>query len=198
MALCTQDDVEKLLQIDFGANPDDSVTQYIAQADAMVVSYCGQELEAAASLTVTLEADSHTPWLFLPRFPVTAVNSVTEDDTLLTVTDEYVWYANGKLRRMAGDFEYWWSQLPDAVAVDYDAGYATIPDDVVLASATLAAELFKQGARFSAHGVNPVQSVALDGSDTITYASSTAVTSSPFTVQGIVAQLLAPYRRRLL
>jgi len=196
MPLCTQDDVEKLLQIDFGADPDASVAQYIAQADAIVVSYCGQELEAGASLTATLEADPGQTWLFLPRFPVTAINSVTENATVLTVTDEYRWYQDGRLRRMAGDFDSWWWTGPDGVVVDYDAGYSTIPADVTLAAATLAADLFRQGAAFAAHGVNPVKSVALDGSDTITYDTLTA--TGEFSLGRAVAVLLAPYRRRTL
>ena len=197
MPLCTQDDVEKLLQIDFGANPDDTVTQYIAQADALVTAYCGQSLESASGIEETLEAEQDQAYLVLGRFPVTAVASVVEDGTTLVVTDEYVWYEDGRLRRMYGDYAGSWSMLPNSIVVTYTAGYVTIPADVTLAAATLAADLFRQGAAFSAHGVNPVKSVALSGSDTITYDVS-AVGQEPVTVRGAVAAILAPYRKRPL
>jgi len=200
MPLCTQDDVEKLLQIDFGNTPDDSVTQYIAQATAAVVGYVGQELEEAAGLVATLEADVPVTYLFLPRFPVTAVASVVEDGLTLTTPDEYKFYESGALRRVAGQFDFRWSTYVDAVVVTYTAGYSTIPDDVVLATATLAAALFRQGAAFAAHGTSgPVKTITLQGSDSVSYDTSTAVMGAAGSVdEAAVKQLLAPYRVRPL
>jgi hypothetical protein len=196
MPLCTQDDVEKLLQIDFGADPDASVAQYIAQADALITAYCGQSLESSET-TETLEAEQDQSYLILSRFPVTAVASVVEGDVTLTTPDDFHWYTDGRIRRLYGTYDGSWSTYPDSVVVTYTAGYSTIPADLVLASATLAAALFRQGAAFAAHGVNPVKSVALDGSDTIVYDTS-AVSQEPVRVQGSVAAILSPYRKRTM
>jgi len=198
--LCTQADVEKLLQIDFGNDPDDSVAQYIAQATAAIETYCGQRLEADTGLVVTLQAQTASTWMFLPRFPVTDVTSVVEDGVTLTTSDEYRWYENGQVRRVTGQFDALWSAYLDAIVVTFDAGYATVPDDVVLACATVAAALFRQGAAFAAHGTaGPVSSVALAGSDTITYDTSRAVLNMAGSVEdAAIKSLLGPYRQRPL
>lgn len=212
MTLATQADVEKLLQVDFGADPDDSVAQYLAQADAAIANYCGQKLAWEAGLVEAFDGPDNTNWYVLPRFPVTGITSVVEDDDTLTVTDEYLWEEDGRVRRMNGELAWHWSRYPDANVVTYDAGYGTgapspyddVPDDLVLVAAGYAAALFKHGAQWAAHGVEgPVKSVALQGSDTITYDNSAA--SKALADQGGVPaltegqkMLLAPYRRRLL
>lgn len=212
MTLATQADVEKLLQVDFGADPDASVAQYLAQADAMIASYCGQKLTWESGIVDTWSAESNEPVRVLSRFPITAVTSVVEDDVTLTVDDEYVWSAkNGTIRRVSGSFDWVWSTYVNANVVTFSAGYGTgapspyddVPDDLVLVAAGLAASLFRHGAAWAAHGVDgPVKSIALDGSDTITYDTSQANAessnaSAPTLTEG-QKMLLAPYRRRLL
>lgn len=196
--LCTQDDLEKLLQIDFGNTPDDTATQYIAQATAAVVGYCGQELEEGSGIVETHQANRDDTYLIVDRFPVTAVASVVEDGVTLTYPDDYRWYGAGHIRRVSGDYNWRWSDLVDAIVVTYTAGYATIPDDVVLATATIAGALFRYGAAFAEHGVKGIESVSLDGSDAITYAKRTASSDPSFEVGAGIKTLLAPYRRRSL
>lgn len=198
MALCTQEDVEKLLQIDFGNNPDDTITQAIAQATAAVEAYCNQTLETAAG-EVTLEATGAETYLFIPRFPVTAVASVVEDDVTLTVTDQYLWYSDGRLRRVAGSFDAYWSQYANSVVVNYTAGWVTVPDDLILAAAEVAANIFKYGAAFASQGAVPIKSVTLDGSDSITYNSAATVEAAASdSLTPRIKRLLTPYVRRQL
>lgn len=196
--LCTQADIEKLLQITFGNQPDDTITQAIEQASTIVESYCGQALEESTD-TATLEAGRGDTWLFLPRHPVTDVSSVVEDGDTLTVTDDYRWYEDGRLRRMSGDYETSWSTLPDAITVEFTAGWSTIPNDVVLVTAELAAGIFTKGVVFAAQGPVPIKSVALDGSDSVSYDTklvSDLTGSDPATKR--LKRLLGPYRVRNL
>lgn len=201
--LMTQADLEKHLQIDVTAEPDPVIESYIAQADAMITAYCGQDLNYDSAITETFEATTTTPWHILDRFPVSAIASVEEDDVALTVTDDYLFYPDGRLRRVSGSADWYWSGLPNACTVVYSSGYGSaasvpydaVPDDLVLACTILAAALFRQGAAYAAHGANPVKSVSLDGSDTITYDTS-AANQEPVEIGGPVAALLAPYRRR--
>lgn len=210
MTLATQDDLEKLLQVDFGANPDASVAQYLTQADAAIANYCGQPLTYDASVVDTFEGRGDSPTHVLERGFVSAVASVVEDGDTLTVTDEYLWYTDGRLRRVSGAFDWYWSKYANGVVVTYSAGYGAgaaspydvVPDDVVLVAAGYAASLFKQGAHWAAHGVEgPVKSVALDGSDTITYDTAQANKTDQTTVPSLSPgqmMLLAPYMRRAL
>lgn len=81
--------------------------------------------------------------LVLPRWPVTAVASVTllhddrEDEVLSEGTDaDYVWSASGILTRIGA----WWPHHPRLIQVVYTAGYASITAGVKRIALRLAAE----------------------------------------------------------
>lgn len=72
-------------------------------------------------------------YFYLPRWPVTAVTTVVEDDATLTEdTDFSVDYANGILKRMGGLL---WSTTEGELVVTYAAGYESVPADIALACA---------------------------------------------------------------
>jgi len=200
--LATLTQLEKHLQTDLGADTDGYVAEYLAQAQAACESYCRQPLEWAASIVDTFE-DAGT-WHQLSQFPVTGVTSIVEDTYTLTVTDEYLWYSDGRLRRVAGSVDWRWTTNPNGVVVTFDAGYGTgapvetIPPDLSLAIVTYAAALFRHGAAYAADGAKPIKSITLEGSDTIQY----AVASEPLTEQPLLGQrskqLLGPYMRRIM
>lgn len=200
--LITQADLEKHLQIDVTAEPDAVVTQYIAQAQAAAEAWCKQPLEHA-TVTEIFEVDQWEQWHVTDRFPITAVTSITEDDTLLTVTDEYLFYQDGRLRRVSGTQDSSWSMLPNGVTVVYTAGYGTgapdpfdtVPNDLILGIVTICGDLFRFGARYAAHGAVPIKSVQLEGSDTITYAVE-ADSRQPGELTDAAKNLLAPFVRR--
>ncbi len=204
MALITQADLETYLQIDITDEPDARVTEYIAQAQAAAEAWCNQPLEHA-SVTEIFEVDQWEQWHVLARFPVTAITSVTEDDTVLTVTDEYLTYEDGRLRRVNGVLDSSWSMYPNGVTVVYTAGYGAAapagftdtPDDLVLAIVTICGDLFRYGAAYAAQGAIPIKSVQLEGSDMIAYAVETD-RRQPGELTAAVKTLLSPYMRRLM
>ncbi len=204
MALITQADLEKHLQIDVTSEPDAIVTQYIAQAQAVAEGWCNQPLEHA-SVTEIFEVDQWESWYVTDRFPITAVTSVTEDSTVLTVDTQYKSYEDGRLRRLNGTQDSSWSMLPNGVTVIYTAGYGsgapsgftTVPPDLVLAIVTICGDLFRYGAVYAAQGAVPIKSVQLEGSDTITYAVETDRRQSG-ELSKAVKNLLSPYVRRLM
>ena len=53
MALCTQGDVEKSLQIDVSAEPDAAVTFYIENAEAAIKVYLDRDTLESAAVTET-------------------------------------------------------------------------------------------------------------------------------------------------
>lgn len=100
-------------------------------ATGMIDAETGQTLEHGA---VTSELDgTGTTVLLLPRWPVTAVSSVTVIDDLdeapktLVEDDDYRWSSYGRLRRRRCR----WPCIERAVEVVYTAGWDPIPDDVV-------------------------------------------------------------------
>ncbi len=86
--------------------------------------------------------------------PLTTVNSVTEDGVVLTVDSDYkvdtrlatitrVWGADTSALRK------WSIGRKDAIVVDYDAGYGTVPNPITFVCARVAARIFLEGAAFA-------------------------------------------------
>lgn len=184
MALCTQLDVEQKLQWDITSEPDAVITALIADAQALIETEIGRTVESA-SRTETFDGGRWS--LFLKWWPVTAVTSVTEDGTLLTVTTEYLWYERGKLIRTAGGYQKAWSNgKPQSIAVVYTGGYLTGTHDMELEAlgslcAEVVARAFKKGAdnaALPAGASGQIASVTLAGSDSVTYTDSSGATAT--------------------
>ncbi len=204
MALITQLNLERALQIDVTAEPDPTVAEYIAHAQAVAEGWCKQLLEHA-TVTEVFEVDQWESWYVTDRFPVTAVTSVTEDDTLLTVTDEYLFYEDGRLRRVNGALDSSWSMFPDAVTVVYTAGYGsgapspfdTPPDDLVRGITQICVDMWRYAAQYAAQGAVPVSQVQLEGSDSLQFKVATHPIQ-PGDLSDAVKTLLSPFVRRLM
>ncbi|KKK70624.1 hypothetical protein LCGC14_2922120 [marine sediment metagenome] len=203
MALTTITDLEAYLATTFTGDDIGRVTDtWLPQAQAAAEKWCNQALEHA-SVTEIFEVDQWESWHVLDRFPVTAITSVTEDSDLLTVTDKYLTYEDGGLRRVNGVLDSSWSMLPDAVTVVYTAGYGSAapagftdtPAYLVLAIVSIAADLVERAGLFEKLGVVPIKSVQLEGSDTLTYAVN-ADPRKPGELTAAEKNLLSPYVRR--
>ncbi len=203
MALTTITDLEAHLATTFTGDDITRVTdEWLPQAQAAAEAWCQQPLEHA-TVTEVFEVDQWEQWHVTDRFPVTAITSVTEDDDLLTVTDQYLTYEDGRLRRVNGSLDSSWSMFPNGVTVVYTAGYGTgapagfttTPPDLVLAIVSTASDLVERAGLFEKLGVIPIKQIQLEGSDTLTY----AVTSDPRKPGELTAaekNLLSPYVRR--
>ncbi len=203
MALTTITDLEAHLATTFTGDDITRVTDtWLPQAQAQAETWCKQALEHA-SVTEVFEVDQWEQWYSTDRFPITAVTSVTEDDDVLTVTDEYLFYADGRLRRVSGDLDQSWSKYPDGVTVVYTAGYGsgapspydTVPPDLVLAIVSIAADAVERAAVYAVGSV-PIKQVQLEGSDSVTYNVDTM--RKPGELSDAVKTLLSPYVRRLM
>ena len=194
MALCTQLDVEQKLQWDITAEPDTTVAALIADAQAHIEAEAGRTLESA---TREETFDGGRVSIFLKNWPVTAVASVTEDGTALTVSDDFKFYENGKLIRVSGDYQVAWKTLKrQAIDVAYTGGFDTPDHDSQLEHlgsicAEVVARAFRLGAKNAAvpvtAGAGGVQSVTIDGRGTISYATGGGET---LTLQGGIGQFV--------
>lgn len=197
MALITQADVENALHLADDALDGTDVALWISQAQAIAEAWCRQELEYAAAVTDTFEVDGWDPWWELDRFPVTAITSVTVDDTALTSTEYRLYPADGRIRRLSAGIEQTWSRWVDGNVVVYSAGYGsgapspydTVPPNMVLGIAQIAGIL--RTASPSTPGA--VKQVSLDGSDSITYAVKDG--ESEILMPQSVKMLLGPWRK---
>lgn len=182
MALCTQADVEKKLQWDITAEPDAVITSLIADAQAMIEGEMGRALESGSHI----DTFNGREWsVFLTHWPVTAVATVVEDGVTLTVDDDYRWYTSGKLVRVSGTSQiYWPSYLPASLVVTYTGGYTAGSKELEhLGSicAEVVARAFRKGAAnaaIPAGATGAIQSVSLEGSDSVTYASESGGTAT--------------------
>jgi hypothetical protein len=203
LTLCTQADVEFKLQWDITSEPDSTVTDLIADAQALIEAEVGRTLESASRAETF---DGGPVALFLKYFPVTAVTSVSEDGDVLTSAD-YAFKENGRLIRTGttGYQTYWRTYKPQSIDVDYTGGYVSPDHDQQLEHlgslcAEVVARAFRKGAANAsvpADAAGAIQSVTLAGSDTVTYATGGGGTA---TVDGGLSQfvyLLEDERRQL-
>lgn len=118
-----------------------------------------QTFELVTSDTVDLSG-TYDPVLTLPEQPVVAVNSVTFDGTLLTAS-QWELLPHGRLFRTgttASDRKHHaagtWGGPLYTVTVDYDHGWATVPEDVkgVVLAASARAWANPQGALYESVG----------------------------------------------
>ncbi len=170
MALCTQADVEKFLQIAFGSVPEEVADYLIEGADGLIFDELGFDPQLQADL-VEIHDPSHTFDLWVRRPPIGAVNSVLIDGTALAATAFVVYLEDedrsGLIRRIDGQR---WSSKLRGIVVDYDAGYLTVPFPLRDASVKIVARAFEKGVGFAADGHTPgVTSVSLAGSDSISW-----------------------------
>lgn len=170
MALSTQADVEKFLQIKFGSMPEDVADYLIEGADGLIIDYLGFDPQAEADL-IEIHDPSHTFDLWVRRPPIGAVNAVTIDGIALPSSSFVVYLEDedrsGLIRRIDG--ARWHSRLR-GISVDYDAGYPVIPTPLRDGSVRIVARAFEKGVGFAADGHTPgVLSVSLAGSDSITW-----------------------------
>lgn len=94
----------------------------LMQAEALVRNFCGWHIAPERTETVTLRGNRGTA-LMLPSLLVTAISSVADGETDLTVEDDYTWSPAGVLTRGG----YW---STDVVTVEMTHGYEDPPAEV--------------------------------------------------------------------
>lgn len=181
MTFCTQADVEKRLQWDITAEPEDVVTTLITAAQALIESETDRTLESTARVE---KFDGSYHEIYLTHWPVTAIASVTEDGTTLTVDDDYVFDELGRLVRVSNGIpKDWQNRKVLGVEVTYTGGFLTGTHDLQLEHlrsicTEVVARAFRQGAANAVvpagAGLGGISEVKLDGSDTVKYSAGGA------------------------
>jgi len=139
MALCTVSDVEAIVQIDFSSTLETSITNnIIPYVDKIIKTYLGYDIEDG-DYTETTFGDNLRE-IQVKHIPVNSISSITEDGNSLTKGNEndYVFHSNGRIERVLGR---WSGAKPKNITITYNAGYATIPEDIRFTSARISARI---------------------------------------------------------
>ena len=141
MALITTSDLATYIGV---ASVDPTRGQLlIDKVSQTIKNYCLSSLELVNNDVYTVVFDRASDVILLPDGPIVNVDSVTEAGVLLTVDVDYYVAGTRTLRRIGGVgvTQTWpypyvsvpmrpWAIAPKKTVIQYDHGYATIPDDV--------------------------------------------------------------------
>ena len=139
MALCSFSDVEAIVGIDFSSTVQTSITNnFIPYSDKIIKTYIGYEIEQTNHTEVLFGNNMRE--LSLINLPINSITSIVEDGQTLTEGNEndFVVHPNGRLERV---LSRWSGSKPRNITVVYNAGYATIPEDIRFTSARISARM---------------------------------------------------------
>lgn len=189
--LCSVADLEKFLQLTISDTA--AAEAAIDEASAAIRNYTRQTITEVTGDVLTLTVLPVRELILLPELPVTAVASVVEDGTNLTVGDAWRWTAEGILQRVGS----YWNDGWQKVVVTYSHGYATVPDDIKAVAVRAAARRYQAGLRAaSVSGVSGVQAYTIpDESQTFSPESGP---NSSMMLGASAAIILLPSEQRIL
>lgn len=150
MAITTLSNVKTYMRISVSTF-DTNLTALVSQVDKLIKTYLGRNIEAQTGIVEYHDGDG-TDEIHLNEWPSITITSVHDDvernfnsDTLIASTDYFVDDPSGIL--ILFNEESHFQSGKQNVKVVYNAGYATVPVDLVLAANKLVAHFFnKQGA----------------------------------------------------
>lgn len=93
----------------------------------------------------TLRPVESRPFIVLSRRFVTSVTSIVEDGDTIAAADYWLDAEAGIVHRLDEDCPSWWSRAK--IVVTYVAGFATAPDDLKAAAATMVHSTYLEGGR---------------------------------------------------
>ena len=204
MTLATQEHVQNTIHAVFTNQPEPVVTYLLEGATQAINTYVNRELEEATYTNELYDSVWGRTTIRLRQYPVTAVAAVLENSIALVEGEGFQWYTMGMLARINGTLERRWQIGRKMIDVTYTAGYAVadIPADIRNVCAAIAARHFEAGAAYAATpsgSSGKVSTVALEGSDSITYAEDPNMASVGY-VEMLTADemtALSRYQRRL-
>lgn len=121
----------------------------LTQAEALVRAYCGWHIAPSRTVEDAVIRGSGTATILLPSLYVTAVAAINDNDTDLTVEDDYTWSAAGVVTRVG----YW---STDEVVVSYTHGYEEPPAEVTAVVQAIAQRAVNNpGGQASSRSIGP-------------------------------------------
>lgn len=150
--LTTIDKVKEFMGGQESDKDDLRITSCLTRASAFIERYCRRTF-LQATYTGEMYDGSDTDTLTLLNFPIIGTPTVLEAGAALVVgtdpavtanLDVVVMAREGRLRRMAAK---WYSWPPHNYKVTYDAGFTSVPDEIVEAAIELTLVMLKEKER---------------------------------------------------
>lgn len=142
MPFATVEDVATYIKQNLTAADAATVSFLLDQVTKTIQNRTGQTITQVAGDVITLSPRGHSI-LVLPEVPVTAVASVVVEGVTQVADTDYTWESYGLLFRPVGRT---WGSKRRSVVVTYTHGYATIQDDLKMATCELVSRAFQSGA----------------------------------------------------
>lgn len=133
-AFATPSDLASLLQKDVDTA---TATLALSVASGKIRDFAGWSISQEVGVVATLDGNGERA-LWLPSLLVTAVASVVENGTAVTVVSGFDWTSYGRLSRI----NRCWTWKPRSVVVTFTHGYVTVPDGVKGVCLALAGRLY--------------------------------------------------------
>lgn len=136
-ALTTLNNVKEYLDLSTAVAKDNLLIRLINTASAAIERGCNRKFLSREYTDEVHFLDNYTRRLMVDNFPITAIDSITDDDVALTA-DELADCQNRT------SFIYLDTERAGEIKVTYTAGYATIPDDLEQACIMLVDYYYKK------------------------------------------------------
>lgn len=150
-SLLSEDELRAAIGGD-GTASSDAITALGARVSSAIVRACNVRADGAVpptlrqeTVTVTYRLKCHQECLILPRKPVAEITSIVENGATLGDDAYDVNAAAGLIKRLSGDVETKWPS--GKIVIVAECGWDTVPDDMKLAAAKLAALVWSEGER---------------------------------------------------
>lgn len=124
---------------------DVALTAAVAAANAALLGIFGLTSDAVTAYEDELDVDDEsTTSIWLSRWPVVEVTSITDDGETIDVADVKLWGEMGNIsfRARPTRSRRYWTQGVGTVAVSYTAGWSTVPDALKTAGLVIALHSF--------------------------------------------------------
>lgn len=151
----------------------------LEQAEALVRSYCGWHIAPSRDDMYTVRTFGDAV-ILLPSMYVTAVATVTEADSPLTLDDQYRWLAPSSVIRRV----YSWG-CDNEVVVEFTHGYTTPPRDVTAVVQAVAQRAIDNPGARTSQSAGPFSE---------SYSASAAASGTALALLESEKAALAPYK----
>jgi len=163
----TQSNIENYLNITFNQNPDPTLALMISHVSALIDAYCNRDFtQHTGEVEYHDGQGQYHNTIILRNYPVLEVTSVKEDGTLLTETEEYVWYEDGRIVKCSNGYidpkNVYWKAKAKVIEVTYDYGYTSVPPEITTICTHIVIEWLKRWA-FKFTEIGSAENISLSG-----------------------------------
>ncbi|MBW1777359.1 MAG: phage head-tail connector protein [Deltaproteobacteria bacterium] len=172
MALCSAAQVKAFCGIT-ATTWDTELGNLVNRVDQWIKSYCGRKIEDDDYSYLTDDAEAildgnNDDELILPEYPINSVTTVRINEVAYDESESVFgsgWYIRNASAGILGLRGYKWLGGKSNIELVYNAGYETVPTDLVQAAIEICAMKLRKGPKEHEIGVTGRQ--LIDGSETI-------------------------------